>query len=246
MVLVRIAYAADLPTPDEVVRSLAGSDGAAAGRLQSGGDTTGTTARAEAPRDASRGAPRAALASAPQRQQQLVQEPMPQDPGPAPNAAVPTLARFEDLIALAAERRDLQTRTALERDLRLVRFEPGRLEIALEPNASKALIGDLARRISQWTGQRWMVVVSSEQGQPTVRSQIEARRADLERGVQADPLVKAVLARFPGAQIVAVREGLQDAPASSIEGDVLPPEPPIDDDSSVFAERIRPDDPDDT
>ncbi|HEX4557001.1 MAG TPA: hypothetical protein VH249_23630, partial [Xanthobacteraceae bacterium] len=171
--------------------------------------------------------------------------PVAQQADAAPDPAAPaTLARFEDLIALAAERRDLQTKTALERDLRLVRFEPGRLEIALEPNASKAMIGDLARRISQWTGQRWMVVVSGEQGQPTIRSQNEARRAELERGVQADPLVKAVLARFPGAQIVAVPEGLQDGPPSSIEGDVLPPEPPIDDDSSVFAEHIRPDETD--
>jgi DNA polymerase-3 subunit gamma/tau len=251
MVLVRIAYAADLPTPDEVVRSLTSGEGAAPARPQGGGETSGPTARAdapreasrEAPRDTSRGAPRAALASAPQRQQPLVQEPTAQQADAAPDvAAAPTLARFEDLIALAAERRDLQTKTALERDLRLVRFEPGRLEIALEPNASKALIGDLGRRISQWTGQRWMVVVSSEQGQPTVRSQTESRRAALERGVQADPLVKAVLARFPGAQIVAVREGLPDAPPPSIEGDVLPPEPPIDDDSSVFAEHIRPDD----
>jgi DNA polymerase-3 subunit gamma/tau len=253
MVLVRIAYAADLPTPDEVVRSLASSDGATAARPQSGGETAGPSARADAmreaprdaPRDTSRGAPRAALASAPQRQQSFVQEPVAQQADAAPDPAAPaTLARFEDLIALAAERRDLQTKTALERDLRLVRFEPGRLEIALEPNASKAMIGDLARRISQWTGQRWMVVVSGEQGQPTIRSQNEARRAELERGVQADPLVKAVLARFPGAQIVAVREGLQDGPPSSIEGDVLPPEPPIDDDSSVFAEHIRPDETD--
>jgi len=255
MVLVRIAYAADLPTPDEVVRSLTSGDSAAAARPQAGGETAGPTARAdapregsrealrEAPRDTSRGAPRAALAPAPQRQQPLVQEPVAQQADAAPDvAATTTLARFEDLIALAAERRDLQTKTALERDLRLVRFEPGRLEIALEPNASKALIGDLGRRISQWTGQRWMVVVSGEQGQPTVRSQIDARRAELERGVQADPLVKAVLARFPGAQIVAVREGLPDAPPPSIEGDVLPPEPPIDDDSSVFAEHLRPDD----
>jgi DNA polymerase-3 subunit gamma/tau len=157
--------------------------------------------------------------------------------------AAVALARFEDLIALAAERRDLQTKTALERDVRLVRFEPGRLEVALEPNASKAMVGDLARKISQWTGRRWMVVVSGEQGQPTIRSQNEARRAELERGVQADPLVKAVMARFPGAQIVAVREGLQELPpASSPDGDVIPPEPPFDDDSSVFAEHIQPDD----
>ena len=250
MVLVRIAYAADLPTPDEVVRSLTTSEDPPAARPPGNGGASGPPARLEAPRNTAgnaapgnapietprSSAPRAA--AAPQRQ-----EPVARQVDAAPDIASVTLARFEDLIALAGERRDLQTKAALERDVRLVRFEPGRLEVALEPNASKTMVGDLARKISQWTGRRWMVVVSGEQGQPTIKSQNEARRAELERGVQADPLVKAVLARFPGAQIVAVREGLQEiAAASSPEGDVMPPEPPIDDDSSVFAERIRPDD----
>ena len=101
--------------------------------------------------------------------------------------------------------RDLQTKTALERDIRLVRCEDGRLEIALEPSASKALVGELGRKLSDWTGRRWMVVVSAEAGQPTVRSQQEARRSALESDVRADPLVQAVLAKFPGAEIVAVR-----------------------------------------
>jgi DNA polymerase-3 subunit gamma/tau len=74
-----------------------------------------------------------------------------------------------------------------------------------------------------------------------VRSQIDARRAELARGVQADPLVKAVMARFPGAQIVAVREGLTDTPPSSAEGDVMPPEPPIDDEPA-FTGPVGPDD----
>jgi DNA polymerase-3 subunit gamma/tau len=237
MVLVRIAYAADLPTPDEVVRSLTTSDGGAPARTPGGGETSGPSARLETARPAPVEAPRASatrLAAAPQRQ-----EPVARHADAAPAAAEVTLARFEDLIALAAERRDLPTKTALERDVRLVRFEPGRLEVALEPNAAKTMVGDLARKISQWTGRRWMVVVSGEQGQPTIKSQNDARRAELERGVQADPLVKAVMARFPGAQIVAVREGLQELPAAaSSEGDVMPPEPPIDDDSSVFAEHV--------
>jgi DNA polymerase-3 subunit gamma/tau len=245
MVLVRIAYAADLPTPDELVRTLTDGEGGATPRRQGSGEGGGATARLDAPREPSRDAPTAlrsvaprAAAAAPQRQEPVARQVEAAAPGAAPVA----LARFEDLIALAAEKRDLQTKSALERDVRLVRFETGRLEVALEPNASKAMVGDLARKISQWTGQRWMVVVSGEQGQPTVRAQNEARRAELERGVQADPLVKAVLARFPGAQIVAVREGEQELPQASPEGDVMPPEPPIDDDSSVFAEQIGPDD----
>ena len=49
------------------------------------------------------------------------------------------------------------------------------------------------------------MVVSGETGAPTVRSQVEAREAELKAGVRGDPLVQAVLARFPGAEIVGVR-----------------------------------------
>ena len=51
-----------------------------------------------------------------------------------------------------------------------------------------------------------MVVVSKEQGAPTMRAQAEAQQAELERGVQSDPLVQAVLNRFPGAKIVGVTQ----------------------------------------
>jgi len=89
--------------------------------------------------------------------------------------------------------------------VRLVRIEDGTLEIALENGASKTLVNDLSCKLGEWTGRRWMVIVSAEPGAPTLRSQIEADRRELLRGVQADPLVQAVLARFPGAEILDVR-----------------------------------------
>ena len=136
------------------------------------------------------------------------------------DAAPPTLAvaGFAELIALAAEKRDLATKTALERDVRLVRFEDGKLEIALEPSARKTLVNDLSRKLSEWTGRRWMVVVSAETGAPTVQQQNVAQQSALEQGVRADPLVQAVLARFPGAEIVGVRR--RDDAAAAAE---MPP-----------------------
>jgi DNA polymerase III subunit gamma/tau len=125
--------------------------------------------------------------------------------------------------------RDLQTKTALERDIRLVRCEDGRLEIALEPSASKALVGELGRKLSDWTGRRWMVVVSAEAGQPTVRSQQDARRSALETDVRTDPLVQAVLAKFPGAEIVAVRNADTAAPPDADEPPPLDEIPDYDD-----------------
>ena len=114
-------------------------------------------------------------------------------------------ARFEDLIALAAEKRDVALKSALERDVRLVRFEDGRLEIGLEASAAKMLVGELSKKLYDWTGRRWMVVVSAELGAPSLRAQADERKAQLKSDVRGDPLVQAVLTRFPGAEIVDVR-----------------------------------------
>ena len=159
----------------------------------------------------------------------------------------PAFARFADLIAFVGEQRDLQLKTALERDVRLVRFEDGRLEIALEPSASKTLIGDLARRLGALTGRRWMVAVSAEAGAPTVRAQLDAKQEEFKRGVQADPLVQSVLARFPGAQIVAVRQPEPEAaaPVAAVDDEEPLPEMPVEHDESAFGAYGRPDDVDD-
>jgi DNA polymerase-3 subunit gamma/tau len=85
----------------------------------------------------------------------------------------------------------------------------------------------LSRKLQQWTGRPWMVVVSGEQGAATLKAQADARQAELEVGVRADPLVKAVLSRFPGAEIVGVR-GQKDAMIEAAPSD--DDMPPTDDD----------------
>ena len=67
-------------------------------------------------------------------------------------------------MALAGEKRDIMTKSALEADMRLVRIEDGRLEVALERNAARGLVNDLSRKLEQWTGRRWTVIVSNEAG----------------------------------------------------------------------------------
>jgi DNA polymerase III subunit gamma/tau len=244
MVLVRLAYAADLPTPDEVIRSLDGNGASSAPRpAGNGGAASSASAGATASRfegsrggDMPRGARRAALATV-----QPAGDPM---VAPA-DAAAPILAvdSFEGLIALAVQKRDLGVKAALERDVRLVRCEDGRLDIALEASAMKTLVNDLANKFTNWTGRRWVVVVSREPAQPTVRSQIDARQAELKTGVQADPLVQAVMSRFPGAKIVDVRAADQPAALPSGDPEDLPTEPPPADDASYGADWIRDDDP---
>ncbi|MGD9923552.1 MAG: DNA polymerase III subunit gamma/tau [Pseudorhodoplanes sp.] len=232
MLLVRIAYAADLPTPDEAIRSLAKGSGIEATAIPAPRGNGGTTMSFGTPQNAApaaapsrnevpRNAPRSMAAPA------LVAVPRPVD---APVAEVVTIGSFEELVQLAADKRDLRVKTALERDVRLVRCEDGQLEIALEPGAAQSIVNELPAKLKAWTGRPWAVALSREPGQPTLKAQFEAREAELKRGVRGDPLVQAVLERFPGAEIVAVRPREVETPGAETE--VFPDFPDGDDSDS--------------
>ncbi len=216
MVLVRIAHAADLPTPDEALRALrdapegisgspgdvsGGGDGPRAMRVAAGGATATLVSATSAPRAARPAA-----------------EPVPGI----------TLASLADVSALAAEKRDLVLRAAIERDLRLVAFEEGHIAVSLAEGASPGLAGELGRRLTEWTGRRWIVSLSKERGQPSLREVSQSRQQAAEQGIRGDPLVQTVLSKFPGAQILEVRLAA-DAPA---------PEMPIAQDTSEDDDEI--------
>jgi DNA polymerase-3 subunit gamma/tau len=210
MVLVRIAYVADMPTPDEAIRMLD----------QNGGASLVITASA-APRSAP--APVASMPSSPARASSAPRagaeaSARPQMVAPTPDVqAAPAalrIASFPALVALAGEKRDLLTKAALEADVRLVRIEDGRLEVALERSAARTLINDLSRKLEQWTGRRWTVIVSNEAGETTLRAQNEVQKNQRERAAEADPRVKEVLARFPGTKVVEVRKLAPEPPES--------------------------------
>ncbi|HVB89550.1 MAG TPA: DNA polymerase III subunit gamma/tau, partial [Beijerinckiaceae bacterium] len=112
---------------------------------------------------------------------------------------------LEDLVALAQSQRDIQLKIALERDVRLVKFEEGSLEFALAPGASPQLAQTLSRRLQEWTGVRWLVAISSQSGAPSLKEQAKEQERERLVDVSANPLVRAVLERFPGAEIVSVR-----------------------------------------
>jgi DNA polymerase-3 subunit gamma/tau len=204
MVLVRLCHAASLPTPDEALKML--GDGGAASAPSPAPSASPRPARASAPS----AAPRAARAISAQRAE-------------APDTiaiveTAPELQSFDDVIARARAERERLLVFALERHVRLVHFEPGRIEVALTADAERDLPQRLGQALQNWTGRRWIVAISS--GDAAAETAHEARvksRASLLEEVRADPLVREVLTRFPGAEIVDVRERRSAAEAAGDE-----------------------------
>jgi len=104
------------------------------------------------------------------------------------------------------------------------------LDRARTERPQKRWSADLSRKLTAWTGRRWMVVVSDERSAPTLRAQAEERDAELKRGVRGDPLVQAVLNRFPGAEIVAVRGPRSDVPQPMADPN-MPADPDLTEDN---------------
>jgi DNA polymerase III subunit gamma/tau len=196
MVLVRLAYAADLPTPDELATRFSGERSASpvvtapVPRGNGGGSVPAAQAlRAERPSPARFEAP----AASPQ-------------PGPL---AMASPQSYAELVALAGEKRDLIVKHALEASLRPISFADGRLEVALAEGADPGIIQTLSARLKLWTGRSWMVSVgTTTELVPTVR-ELETQRQEAQKAeAHEDPLVRAILETFPGARVsnVTVRE----------------------------------------
>ena len=145
--------------------------------------------------------------------------------------AVPVKS-LEDIAALADANRDMLFKTQFKSCIRLVRIEPGRLDVSLTANAPKSLVTDLSARLEKWTGRHWMVSVSREEGGQTLAEAEAAKKNDAILDAKNDPAVAAILARFPGAKIIDVR--IPNAPEAEAGDADLPPEPAADDDETDF------------
>ncbi|MDQ1197279.1 DNA polymerase-3 subunit gamma/tau [Rhizobium sp. SORGH_AS 787] len=248
MVLIRLSHAANLPAPEDAARRLEElSNGAGAvpngGPAGGGGNANGNGGGARAygatqavasaqtsPQMQSAPQPTAMLRAVPDSRPQDMQVAAPRtEERPEPKVPVKSV---QDIADLAQKNRDPVMRAKVRNFVRLVKIEPGRLDMRLGEGAPGSLPGELGVKLKEWTGIHWIVSLSKEEGEPTlVEAEGNARDARLVDARQ-DPDVAAILAQFPGAKItdVRIRAPIQEeieetAPpsvAESSEGDILP------------------------
>ncbi|MEQ8246539.1 MAG: DNA polymerase III subunit gamma/tau [Alphaproteobacteria bacterium] len=211
MVLVRIGYAAALPPPADLVRTL--EDG---GRTQPGGEPQKS---APSPRPSDKGGASATASTA--SPASAVARAAPKA-AVQPNAAV-ALSRFQDVVDLAEAQTEYILRSHLVTNVHFVRMEPGRIDLRLTDRAPPKLPQQLSRLLSNATGDTWLVSPSNEVGEPTLQEQQETQAAQRRGEAERHPLVRAALEHFPGAEIREVRDLVQPIAGQADEtaGDTL-------------------------
>ena len=235
MLLIRLAHLANMPTPADIIGKLGRGEDAAPTAAAKPASTPAAespapenAAQVGAPSDTppppagmSAAAGNAVMAQAEPRAEPAP-DMLPEDRTPHfdagqmadPSAPPPadltgntdiSLTSLHDVAALAESHDEALLAARIRTFVRPVRLQPNLLEIALADGAPDTLAGDIARNLSQWTGQRWMVSLAEGKGGQTIAEERSAARDAQKDEIAATPTVQAVMNVFPGAKIEDIR-----------------------------------------
>jgi len=218
MVLVRMTYAAKLPTPGDMIKHLkntvpptaSGTSGAVSGAGSVSGTVSGGRSAPLPSQDSSNNdAPKAFQVIRSNGQARiLAQDILPetqlgpetqQDYEMSPDS-------FDAFVALFERHSEAAIAFQLNDNTHLESFAPGRLDIRLKQQAPKDLTGRMISLLKQWTNTNWIISLTTEQGDDTLYEQELAHNRQLRARLMTTPIVKALLAQFPGARISDIRK----------------------------------------
>jgi DNA polymerase-3 subunit gamma/tau len=133
------------------------------------------------------------------------------------DAALARFVSFDHVVELIRANRNGKLLADVETDLRLVTYQPGRIEFQPTETAPRDLAQRLGQQLQIWTGNRWAVTVVSEGGGKTIDEVRNAERYAQEAKAKEHPLMQAVLDTFPSAKIINIRTPEQIAAEATSE-----------------------------
>ena len=182
MAIIRLTHVSELPSPDELIRKLEKNSypEVRTGDVKKKSDNKSTITSSIV--SSTNGA---AIAKV----KEIIEDPLQQ------------FKTFEDVVSLIRFNRDMKLLVETENYLRLVKYQPGRIEFQLTPEASSDIPSRLAKKLKSWTGENWGVTIVNKGGGPTIAEKRDASKQNLHLKVMEHPMVKSVLENFPGSNI---------------------------------------------
>lgn len=210
MAIIRLTHVADLPSPEELIKKLqnsspppvppsGGTSGVSAGIVTNAQSNTMVTS-------ASTGGPTASLGSA--------------QPATKTVSALAHYATFDAVVDLVRSQRDVKLLLEVESCIRLVSYQPGRIEFTPTSDAPSDLSQRLGGALQRWTGARWAIILSNTGTAATITEDRTAAEGAIKAEAQQHPLMQAAIASFPNAKIIDIRTAAEIT--ADAELDALP------------------------
>ena len=98
------------------------------------------------------------------------------------NVNVENIKSFEDLIKLSSNKKEVELKYDLERNVNLIKFSEGKIDISFNENLGKNFVRNLSVKLLEWTGKRWVITLTKDVGQKTFAElQLINRRQLIEK-----------------------------------------------------------------
>ena len=177
MVLVRLAHAADLPNPADLITRMEGAgDGQVVSTLTANAECVEGDSGDSRPMESTDTAPKGSVVDS-----------------------------FDSVVKLFSERGEMRLYACLQDHVRLVSFSVGHIVIQLGEHAPPKLAMSVGRHLKEWTGQKWIVESAEVGGGKTLMEQKADKEDRDKREASKDPRVQALLDNFPKSEVTAVR-----------------------------------------
>ena len=118
-----------------------------------------------------------------------------------------SIISFDQLLEICSEKKEMKLKYELEKNVNLVRFEKNRMEISFNDSLDKNFVKELSLKLFEWTDQRWIITLSKEKGEISIKEKQKNKKALLTDKAKQTNLYKAVLEKFPDANLVDVVSG---------------------------------------
>ena len=183
MAVIRMCYISDLPTPDEIIKKIESKD----------------ISPAEKKTLKSNSKPSVSMISGSSEIKEL-------DESLAEEVLTKRIPKdFHEIIQLARIHKDVKMQYELENNVSLVSFEKEKIEINIL-KGSESIASDLSKKLFEWTEKKWIVLVSSSQGEKTINQEREESDLLIRSNIEKHPIYKATVEEFKNTSIKLIEE----------------------------------------
>ena len=117
-----------------------------------------------------------------------------------------SIKSLDELIELCNTKKEIKLKYELERNVNLVSFENGRIEISFNEDLDKEFIKNLSNRLFEWTNKRWIITLSKKTGNISKKDFIKKnKKKDLEDAKNTN-VYKKIVEVFSDAELINVEK----------------------------------------
>ena len=183
MAVIRMCYISDLPTPDEIIKKIESKD------------ISPTEKKTLKSKSKSSVSMISGSSEKKEPDESLIEEVLtkrsPED--------------FHEIIQLARIHKDVRMQYELENNVSLVSFAKEKIEINIL-KGSESIASDLSKKLFEWTEKKWIVLVSSSQGEKTINQEREESDLLIRSNIEKHPIYKATVEEFKNTSIKLIEE----------------------------------------